>query len=128
MKSTILVVDDMPEMLGFMADLLGAAGYTVLAASTFEDGSRLAESANPDLIVTDVRLGPYNGIHLAVRQRATHPWRPMIVMSGYADPVIEAEARRQGAHFLEKSVAPERLLSDIEQMLARHRCAIGRSA
>jgi DNA-binding response OmpR family regulator len=116
----ILVVDDMPEMQQFMAALLGNAGYWVLTASTLEAGMRLAEDADPDLVVVDIRLGSYNGLQLAIRERITHPTRPVIVISGDADPVLEAEANRFGARFLPKPLHPKLLLATIEQMLEPH--------
>jgi DNA-binding NtrC family response regulator len=125
MKAKILVVDDMPEVLLMITELLSGAGYSVLAASTFEDGRRLAAGANPDLVLIDVRLGAYNGLQLAVREHVDHPLRPVIVMSGYADPVIEAEARRQGAEFLEKPVQPDGLLPLIERLLTQRNAPSG---
>ncbi len=127
MRPRILVVDDVPEMLAMMTDLLSGAGYNVLAASTLEDGTRLADGAEPDLILIDVRLGADNGIHLAIRERLRHPRRPLIVMSGYADPVLEEEARRQGAHYLDKAAPPETMLGMIAEMLS-DRASSGGSA
>jgi len=118
MKGKILVVDDMPEILLMITELLSGAGYSVLAASTFEDGRRLAAGAHPDLVLIDVRLGAYNGIQIALKEHIEHPLRPVIVMTAYIDPVIEAEARTHGAELLEKPIQADRLLSLIERLLA----------
>ena len=123
MKETILVVDDSPEVLGMMTELLHGAEYEVLAAATFEEGRRLAREANPDVIVVDVRLGPYNGIELAIIEHLDHPSRPLIVMSGHADPALQAEATKQSAVFLEKPIEEGHLLGLIESMLAQRRAA-----
>ena len=42
---------------------------------------------------------------------------PAIVITGYADPVLEAEARRSGADYLVKPFDPERLLTIIREKL-----------
>jgi FixJ family two-component response regulator len=118
MTARILVVDDMPEMQRSMAALLGEAGYWVLTASTLQAGQHLADYADPDLLLVDVRLGAYNGLQLALRERVSHPTRPVIIISDHEDPVLEAEAKRLGAHFLEKPIEPTLLLTTIEQMLA----------
>ncbi len=69
----------------------------------------------PDLLLADVRLGPYNGLQLLV----TSPRRvPTIIMTGFPDPVLEADARHLGAQFVLKPVAPAALLSLIEEQLA----------
>ena len=117
MKPTILVVDDAPEIRRMLSELLGGAGYDVHTAATYEEGRDLADAANPDLLLLDIRLGEYNGLQLAVRERTAHPGRPVIVMTGYLDPVLEAEARRQGAAFIEKPVEAGALLALIARML-----------
>jgi DNA-binding NarL/FixJ family response regulator len=89
----------------------------VLAASTLEDGVRLAEGAQPDLIMIDIRLGANNGIQLAIRERLRHPGRPLIVMSGFADPVLVEEVRRIGAHYLDKSAPPDTLMALVTELL-----------
>jgi two-component system cell cycle sensor histidine kinase/response regulator CckA len=116
MKRTILVVDDAPAVRRMLTELLIGAGYEVLSAATFEEGKQLADAGNPDLMLIDIRLGDYNGLQLAVRERVNHPGRPVIVMTGHSDPVLEAEARRHGAEFVEKPLHPSRLIDMIKRM------------
>jgi two-component system, NtrC family, response regulator GlrR len=116
MKPRILVVDDAPSVLRMLTELLTGAGYEVLSAGTFEEGRHLADAGNPDLMLIDIRLGDYNGLQLAVRERVNHPGRPVIVMTGHSDPVLEAEARRHGAEFVEKPLHPSRLIEMIQRM------------
>lgn len=116
MKPTILVVDDAPAVRRMLTELLTGAGYEVLSAGTFEEGKQLADAGNPDLMLIDIRLGDYNGLQLAVRERVNHPGRPVIVMTGHSDPVLEAEARRHGAEFVEKPLHPSRLIDMIKRM------------
>ena len=116
MKPKILVVDDSPAVLRMLTELLTGAGYDVLSAGSFEQGRQLADTGHPDILLIDVRLGDYNGLQLAVRERINHPERRVIVMTGHSDPVLEAEARRQGAQFVEKPLKPSSLLEMIRQM------------
>ncbi len=116
MKPKILVVDDAPAVRRMLTELLDGAGYDVLSAGTFEEGKQLADAGNPDLMLIDIRLGDYNGLQLAVRERVNHPGRPVIVMTGHSDPVLEAEARRHGAEFVEKPLHPSRLIEMIRRM------------
>ena len=92
MKATILVVDDMAEVLAFMTSVLEGAGYHVLTAATFEHAKEMLDRNPPDLLMLDIRLGAYNGLQLAVKFRAEHATRPVLVMSGYVDPVLVREA------------------------------------
>jgi DNA-binding NtrC family response regulator len=123
MKARILVVDDAPEVLVMMTEVLHGAEYEVLAAATFEEGRRLAREANPDVIVVDVRLGAKNGLELAIIEHLDHPSRPLIVMSGHPDPALQAEATKQSAVFLEKPIEVDHLLRLIASMLAPRRTA-----
>lgn len=116
MKARILVVDDAPSVRRMLTELLEGSGYEVLSAGTFEEGKQMADIGNPDLMLIDIRLGDYNGLQLAVRERVNHPGRPVIVMTGHSDPVLEAEARRHGAEFVEKPLHLASLIDLIERM------------
>ena len=116
MATKILVVDDDSSVRLMLLQLLGTAGYDVLSAATFEEGRQLVDTGNPDLLLVDIRLSQFNGLQLAVRSRVNHPHRPVIVMTGHSDPVLEAEARRHGAEFVEKPLHPGRLIDMIRRM------------
>jgi CheY-like chemotaxis protein len=110
----ILIVEDDDASRQGLQQLLANAGYIVLAASTFAEGRRAAAEDSPDLLIADIRLGEFNGLHLlAAAPRAV----PTIIVSGFHDPVLEAEARRLGAQYLSKPIEPVTLLGLIEEAL-----------
>ncbi|HSL22771.1 MAG TPA: response regulator [Vicinamibacterales bacterium] len=113
----LLIVEDEPILLEMLSAVVSTAGYEVLGATSFEEAKRLIDTAEPDLLIVDVRLGPYNGLHLVVRERLSHPNRPVIVTSAYADEVLVQEARRYGAEFLEKPLTAAELLALIKKLL-----------
>jgi DNA-binding response OmpR family regulator len=47
------VVDDTPEALGLLTDMLDGAGYTVLIATDGESALRLVDQITPDLVLMD---------------------------------------------------------------------------
>lgn len=109
MPRTILIADDDPAIRSWLARLLENAGYRVVAASTVEEAKKAmtADGAGPDLLITDVRMGAFNGLQLV----AMNPRRiPAIVMTGHDDPVIERDARKLGAEFLLKPLDPATLV------------------
>jgi DNA-binding response OmpR family regulator len=108
---TILIVDDHDATRRGLQELLAKAGYRVLSASTFDEGKRLLNEQAPDLLVADVRLGDFNGLQLLVVGRVL----PSIIVTGFPDPVLEAEALRLGANYLTKPIAPHKLLALIEE-------------
>jgi DNA-binding NtrC family response regulator len=116
-QRSVLVVDSDPSDLSNTVLLLRSAGYRVAAAAAFDEAKQFLASESPDVLVTGLRLGPYNGLHLVLRSRSDHPDMAAIVTSGYPDPVLEAEAQRQRAGFLLKPVADCDLLAAINASL-----------
>jgi CheY-like chemotaxis protein len=108
----ILIVDDHDATRRGLQQFLANAGYIVLAASTFDEGRRLLNEQAPDLLISDVRLGDFNGLQLVLGG----PALPSIMVTGFPDPVLEAEALRVGAHYLTKPVAPNKLLALVEEI------------
>ena len=113
----VLVVDADPSDRASTALLLNSAGYRVVAAASFEEAKQLISNQAPDLLVTGLRLGPYNGIHLILRSRIEHPAMAAIVTSRYADVVLEAEARRQHADFVVRPIADGAMLEAVGRSL-----------
>jgi DNA-binding response OmpR family regulator len=114
MPKKVLLVEDDDANRTLLARLIRKEGYEVLTAATFLEGRRLLQTEHPDLLITDVRLGEFNGLQLivGVRERT-----PTIVLTAYADAVIEAETRKAGARYLVKPVPGTRLMETIRTTL-----------
>lgn len=116
MTHTVLLVDCNTDSRLERAELLSSAGYGVIAAATFSEALERLSDDPPDLLITDVRLGEFNGLHLVVRSRRERPHIGALVMHDVADRVLEAEARRLGAAYLLKHADPAALLEAISQL------------
>lgn len=114
----VLVVDSDPADLSSTVTLLEGAGYRVATASAFDEAKQRLATEAPDLLITDLRLGSYNGLHLILRSRADHPEMAAIVLTHFSDPVLEAEAHRQHAGFLLRPVGDREFLEAITRSLA----------
>ena len=114
--SRILLVDDDTATRVGLAELLTNAGYDVRAVPTFEEGLRALRSETPDLLIADVRLGAFNGLQLLVSSPRSVP---AIIITGFADPVLESDARQHGAEYVLKPVTPSVLLDMIRRRLAQ---------
>ena len=106
----ILVVDDDEALLDALARSLEKAGARVAPYRSFEDARQALEREPFDALVTDVRLGPSNGLQLAIIARQRHPNMHVIVMTGFDDPVLRAEAAKIGVPYLLKPVRATELL------------------
>lgn len=115
MTQKILVVDDDEAVLSGLLELLRSAGYRAVGARSVPAARKALIDEAPDLLITDVRLGPYNGLQLI----ATNPRPiPAIVVTGYQDPTLEAEAHRLGAEFLIKPWVPAAFLRLVAEKLS----------
>jgi DNA-binding NtrC family response regulator len=115
-RMVLVVYADPQDRLG-AALLLEAAGYRVLSANNFDEAKHMLATEAPDMLVTDLRLGPYNGLHLVLRSRTDHPDMATLVTSRVADPVLEAEALRQSAGFLLLPVSDDEFLDAVANSL-----------
>ena len=86
----------------------------VTACRTFEEARQHLLTKHFDVLVTDVRLGAFNGIQLAVVARDRNAAMKIVVFSGYDDPVLRSEAANLGASYLVKPISAEQLLNFIE--------------
>ena len=89
---SVLVVDDDVETLGIVEYWLADAGYDVVTCSRFDAARNYLASHPLDALVTDLRLGEFNGLQLALR--ASEPGRriAVVVMSAYDDVVSRRDA------------------------------------
>jgi DNA-binding response OmpR family regulator len=93
-------------------------GHRVAHVDSFADAVRLGESLPPDLLITTLRLGALNGLHLLLRLRANTPDMPAIIVGDPSD--FTADVARFGGRFLEKPIDPA-LLRDLSSQLLQGR-------
>lgn len=107
----ILIVDDDNSLLDALSRALRQAGQeSVFAVSSFADAKHALRDNRFDVLISDVRLGAFNGLQLAVLARDQSPDIQLIVFSGFDDPVLRQEAERLGAVYLVKPVTSSYLL------------------
>ena len=112
--AVVLVVGIGATDVDSTARLLRGDGHTVVVANSFEKARALLASNQPDLLITDIQLGAYNGLQLVWQRHFEQPGRPSIVTSSYPDPVLEAEARRLGCPYLVRPFDDHELLTAVE--------------
>ena len=111
----IFVVDDDRQVLRFLTEMLQDAGYDTVACERYLDAKGLLAASRPDLLLTDIRLGAYNGLQLGIYARDHHPGLAVIVLTGYEDPTLRDEALKSGAQFLVKPVPRATLLEAVKK-------------
>jgi DNA-binding NtrC family response regulator len=115
--AAILVVDGDTSALASLVEPLRKAGYRTVGADSFETGRRLLHTEWFDLLITDIRLAAYNGLHLVFHSRVLNPACNAIVLASVPDASIETETRRFGAHYVAGAVEPDSLLALVGTVL-----------
>ncbi|HOP08105.1 MAG TPA: sigma-54 dependent transcriptional regulator [candidate division Zixibacteria bacterium] len=122
MTEKILIVDDEPNIVSSFASLLQDEGYVCIPANDSEEALRAMERSAIDLILLDLNLPGRSGIALLEElQKKQHSPR-VLVVSGQSEISVALEAVRLGAvDYLEKPVAPDRLVASVRaaMMLVR---------
>jgi DNA-binding response OmpR family regulator len=133
MPPTILLVEDDPVLVTFLADNLAADGYEPIVAETVRDGLRELEHRRPDLAVVDLGLPDGSGLELIQRVRAADgiasrvdPSVPLIVLSGRASDHDRVRGFERGADdFVPKPFSYGELRLRIAAILRRTQRRIG---
>jgi DNA-binding response OmpR family regulator len=107
----ILLLDDDQSLVAMARDWLASAGHEVVALSDFHAAKNYLALNHPDAIITDVRLGAYNGLQILVIAKLERPSVVAIAMTGFDDPTIQSEVSRIGGHYLVKPVTDQDLLT-----------------
>src|SRR5688500_18062499 len=110
----VVLVDDDEALLRVLATGLELSGCVVTAFERFDEAKKHLGTEVPDILITDVRLGGSNGLHLVVMSKLRHPEMVAVVMTGYDDVVLKKDAEAAGAHYVVKPL----LLADLVELLA----------
>jgi two-component system, OmpR family, response regulator len=117
--ATILVIDDEPEMLRFVARALHAEGHEVTTATDGAVGLGLALNHPPDLVILDLVMPGVDGRHVLGALRAVHTHSRILVLSAESDVGARVELLEAGAvDFLGKPFAIRELLARVAARLA----------
>jgi two-component system KDP operon response regulator KdpE len=118
-RSTILVVEDEPEIRRFLRSSLGAEGYRIVETSTGERATIDAGSHKPDLAIVDLGLPDVDGIDVIRRIRGWSSM-PILVLSARVQERSKIEALDAGADdYVTKPFGVGELLARVRVALRR---------
>lgn len=108
----VLVVMPNPVAARATRDWVQASGFEAVICTSFA-GSRRHLRRTPDVVIADVRLGAFNGLHVAIRAQ----WEgiPSIVI-GPDDAVLRKEARALGVSYVTPDVSQQALLALVDNL------------
>jgi DNA-binding response OmpR family regulator len=97
--------------------LLKDSGHEVAFAPGFDAAIRMLDQIAPDLLITDVRLGGFNGLHLVIRSQNSRPKMRSILLDRVHDTVMAQDAARHNAAYVGGSITATALSELITKVL-----------
>jgi len=119
-RTTILVVDDTPQNLSLMSDLLEGA-YTVKLAPSGARALKIVSNGPPDLILLDIMMPEMDGYEVCRTLKANPETRDIPVMFLTAMDAMEDEEKgllAGAADYITKPISPPILLARVRNQLA----------
>jgi two-component system, NtrC family, response regulator GlrR len=117
-KARILVVDDDPGLLRLLTIRLRAENYDVEAMESAPQALAAASRFRPDLVITDLRMEPMDGIGLLKELQTRWPGLKVILLTAHGTIPDAVQATQMGAFgFLTKPVDKQELLDQIQRAL-----------
>ena len=118
-RSTLLVIDDEPNILSSVRRALELEDYRVEIAGSGDLGLEKLQHRDIDLVLLDVMMPGKNGLEVLSEIRERHPGVFVIMMSGNASIEIAVQATKGGAHdFIEKPLSSDKLLLAVQNALS----------
>jgi CheY-like chemotaxis protein len=116
----ILLVDDNRDGLLVRKSLLEELGYRVQLAQNGEEGLKLYEASDFDVVVTDFRMPHMDGVELIGKIRKRNPNARIILLSGFVEPLGLTEANTGADAVIAKSSnEPAYLVRWVRRLLNR---------
>ena len=121
-EETILLVEDEDALREVTRRILTGAGYRVILAENGVDALRVVDEheGQIDLLLSDVIMPQMPGPQLAKRLLARQPSLRVLLMSGFAQPILDSGGHLDaGMEFVEKPFSGPSLLAKVAQTLER---------
>jgi DNA-binding response OmpR family regulator len=123
--TTVLVVDDEPNLVQLVQGYLAREGYHVLTAADGPTALELARAQRPDLVVLDVMLPGIDGIEVCRRLRQFSD-AYVLMLTARAEEIDKIVGLSVGADdYLTKPFSPRELVARVKAMLRRPRQQAG---
>ncbi len=118
----ILVVDDQRNMRTTLAMMLRGSGYGVDEAGDGAQGMEKGATGAHDVVITDLRMGDYDGIEVLRAVKEAQPMTEVIVMTAYGTIESAVEAMRLGAFdYIQKPFSEQELLVKVSKAIESRR-------
>lgn len=119
--TTLLIIEDEPELVRVLRSYLEQAGFTVLTALRGDTGLKAWEDKHPDLVILDLNLPGMDGLEVArcIRQNETRR-TPIIMLTARVDETDQLIGLELGADdYIPKPFSPRIVVARVKALLRR---------
>ena len=121
----ILIVDDEPVILNLLNKILQGEGYDITPANNGEIALKILETESFDLIVSDIKMEPVDGMQLLKAARKARPDTGVIMLTAYGSVNTAVNAMKEGAFdYITKPFKLDELLLTVQRALEYHNAII----
>ena len=121
MAGKILIVDDEPDMVEWLATFFQDHGYETVSARDGIEGMEKLESEKPDLITLDITMDKETGIKMYRKLCQAESTIPVIMVTGISADLSTFLGRYKDTHesagFFEKPVDRDALLAKVKELI-----------
>ena len=118
-KARILLVDDDTDLLSLLTIRLESKGFEVETAESGEEALARIPLVNPQILITDLRMGEMDGMALFESVQQINSSLPVIVITAHGSIPEAVEATKRGVFsFLTKPVESQKLIHEINSALS----------
>lgn len=117
---TVLVIEDNPDNMLLISDILEANDYSVLHAETGLKGIEMAEENLPDFIILDIQLPDIigNEVLKRLRNKTVTQFIPVVAMTSYAMAGDREKLLAAGCNgYVEKPINPRNVMEQLKQAI-----------
>jgi len=114
----ILIADDDPTILSLLNKILLSKGYEVQLAEHGGVAEKLLKNEKFDLLISDIKMAPVDGMQLLRNTRDMRPHVGVIMLTAYATVATAVEAMKEGAFdYIPKPFKIDELLETVKRAL-----------
>ena len=119
MAGKVLIVDDHPNVLVVLRDILEKEGFKTLTSGNYEEALPFVEGEDLDVIITDLKMPGKSGMDLLNYSRKRRPDIPIIMISGQGDIEAAVTAMKNGAFdFISKPIDETQLIPLVRRAIS----------
>ena len=108
LRKVLVVDDDAVVGKSFNRVLSQKKGYVVTTVENADEALKQMREQSFDVVFTDIKMPGMDGVELAERVKASQPWTPVVIITGFGTSENEARAKAAGVtDFVRKPLSPE---------------------